>query len=98
MRKEQRPCNIHLIFFPRVHIYTHNTAPDVAGATSVSSSTAAPAAPQRPAIASVGPNCVKQGYLWKRSSNVLKDWKRRFFFIRVRPRRLILLLCVVGCF
>lgn len=28
---------------------------------------------------------VKQGYLWKRSSNVRKDWKRRFFFIRVSP-------------
>lgn len=29
---------------------------------------------------------VKQGYLWKRSSNVRKDWKRRFFSIRVSPR------------
>lgn len=36
-----------------------------------------------PAASSSGA-CVKQGYLWKRSSNVRKDWKRRFFFIRVR--------------
>lgn len=28
------------------------------------------------------PSCLKQGYLWKRSSNVMKDWKRRFFSIR----------------
>jgi len=25
---------------------------------------------------------LKQGYLWRRSSNVMKDWKRRFFSIR----------------
>lgn len=28
------------------------------------------------------PSYLKQGYLWKRSSNVMKDWKRRFFSIR----------------
>jgi len=27
-------------------------------------------------------SCLKQGYLWKRSNNVRKDWKRRFFYIR----------------
>jgi hypothetical protein len=27
---------------------------------------------------------VKAGYLWKRSSNVRRDWKRRWFFIQVR--------------
>jgi hypothetical protein len=28
------------------------------------------------------PSYIKQGYLWKRSGNVMKDWKRRFFSIR----------------
>ncbi|CAN0162884.1 unnamed protein product, partial [Discosporangium mesarthrocarpum] len=26
--------------------------------------------------------CIKSGYLWKRSNNVRKDWKRRYFFIQ----------------
>jgi hypothetical protein len=28
---------------------------------------------------------TKQGYLWKRSNNIRKDWKRRFFCIKVPP-------------
>ncbi|CAN0512965.1 unnamed protein product, partial [Ectocarpus sp. 12 AP-2014] len=26
--------------------------------------------------------CIKGGYLWKRSTNVRKDWQRRYFFIQ----------------
>ncbi|CAN0033867.1 unnamed protein product [Scytosiphon promiscuus] len=26
--------------------------------------------------------CIKGGYLWKRSSNVRKDWQRRYFYIQ----------------
>ena len=85
--KKRASTDMHVWITPRPsfsHTKPNHTVPDAAGATTTGSSTAPAAVAPRPAIASVGPNCVKQGYLWKRSSNVLKDWKRRFFFIRVR--------------
>lgn len=62
---------------------SHSNAPDDNPVPSSPSSSPSRLRTNRMSVDSQGlPFYLKQGYLWKRSSNVRKDWKRRFFSIR----------------
>lgn len=61
---------------------SHSNAPDDNPVPSSPSSSPSRLRINRMSVDGQGfPFFLKQGYLWKRSSNVRKDWKRRFFSI-----------------
>lgn len=80
-------------FLLLTHTHAHKKGTTDANAAPISSSTG------RTPVASSTVFCVKQGYLWKRSFNTVrnKDWRRRFFFIRVRVYKCMVCIYVCVC-